>query len=162
MGPLDLIPNYYPHYPEPPRDRLRRRMYRLRGILLTALPAALMFASLYCGVQYIRRLNQSVTLAAQEVAHVTSARAADPSATRAVLWGEHALYRAGSALTQRAVLLQGTRREDIPLFGELAALYIGIFAAAVLAVTILALKEYAKGRMGLAEQEVFLGRFAAR
>jgi hypothetical protein len=43
------------------------------------------------------------------------------------------------------------------LFTELTALYIGIFATALMAVIMMALKENAKDAMGLSEQDLILG-----
>jgi hypothetical protein len=47
--------------------------------------------------------------------------------------------------------------DDIPLFGELTVLYIGAFAATLIAIILMALKEYAKTAMGLSERDVVLG-----
>jgi hypothetical protein len=47
--------------------------------------------------------------------------------------------------------------DAIPLFTELTVLYIGIFAAALVGVVLMALKEYAQEAMGLSEQDLVLG-----
>jgi hypothetical protein len=58
-------------------------------------------------------------------------------------------------LTERVLLT--SRIENIPMFTELTVLYLGIFASALLAVVLIALKEHAKIEMGLSEQQLVMG-----
>ena len=55
-------------------------------------------------------------------------------------------------------MLRTTGMESIPMFTELTALYIGIFAAAMTALTLMAIKEYGKETMGLSDQELMFGQ----
>jgi hypothetical protein len=57
----------------------------------------------------------------------------------------------------RQQVLRTAELDDIPMFNELCALYIGSFAAALTAVILMALKENAKEAMGLSEQDLILG-----
>ena len=70
----------------------------------------------------------------------------------------------GEPLTRaevRARALGGTAIGNIPLFAELSALYIGIFASAMLALVLMALKEYAKEAIGLTEQELVFSAWSS-
>jgi hypothetical protein len=60
-------------------------------------------------------------------------------------------------LTGRQLVLRTAGVDAIPLFTELTALYIGIFASAATALVLMALKEYAKDTMGLSEQDIVFG-----
>lgn len=171
---VDPIPNYYPQYPERPHDRLRRRLYKVRGLLLNLVPALLLVASIYFGVQYLRRLDHSVALAmdalAERVEAPESAFVSPPSPVDSIGLGRpEASAPAGTfrdrpstdgaaSARARQVVLRNTVNDDVPLFTQLTALYVGTFAALVLALTILALKEYAKGELGLTERDLILGR----
>ena len=59
----------------------------------------------------------------------------------------------------RQYLLRASRMESIPEVVELTGLYIGAFVALLVAVTLMALKEYAKEAMGLSEHELMFGRY---
>ena len=60
-------------------------------------------------------------------------------------------------VSPRDRVLQTVGIDAIPLFTELTVLYIGIFAAALVGVVLMALKEYAQEAMGLSEQDLVLG-----
>ena len=173
---LDPIPNYYPHYPERPHDRRRRRAYKARGVLLNLVPALLLAASFYFGVQYLHRLDRSVTLAIRILAERIDApesafapgsvggdstgvgnRGAAGAGAGAGASREASAAKAASSARARQVVLRNTGNDEVPMFTQLTALYVGMFAAAVLALTILALKEYAKAELGLTERELILG-----
>jgi hypothetical protein len=60
-------------------------------------------------------------------------------------------------ISPRDRVLRTAGIDAIPLFTELTVLYIGIFAAALVGVILMALKEYAQEAMGLSEQDLVLG-----
>lgn len=59
----------------------------------------------------------------------------------------------------RQYVLRASKMESIPGVAELSGLYIGAFVALLVAVTLMALKEYAKEAMGLSEHELMFGRY---
>jgi hypothetical protein len=62
----------------------------------------------------------------------------------------------------RQLALRVTPIADIPYFTELAALYIGAFLAALVALLLMGMREYAKEALGLSEEDVVLGRFLVK
>ncbi|MBA3318816.1 MAG: hypothetical protein H0T50_12100 [Gemmatimonadales bacterium] len=58
----------------------------------------------------------------------------------------------------RAYVLREAAIDDIPFFGELTVLYITAFAAAAVALLLMALKEYGRATMGFSDEELVLGR----
>jgi hypothetical protein len=56
-------------------------------------------------------------------------------------------------------VLRTTGIDDIPRLVELTVLYMGAFVALLIAVTLMALKEYAKEALGLSEHELMFGRY---
>jgi hypothetical protein len=147
---------------------------RVRNIILALLPVICMFLSFYCFTQYTARLNDSLDIAvvnqmqSQLPARETELKDANPKAQGkrgaiAQPRGDSALIaRADSTATAdprtlRQDLLRTAEIDDIPLFGELTVLYIGAFAATLIAIILMALKEYAKTAMGLSERDVVLG-----
>jgi hypothetical protein len=66
-----------------------------------------------------------------------------------------AIVRNPAAVREEVLRTAGV--DTIPMFTELTVLYIGIFAAALMAVILMALKENAKEAMGLSEQDLLLG-----
>ena len=169
---LSPIGDADPYYGPTPRESLRKLIRRIRAAGLALLPAVLLGVSFYCVTGYAKRLNHSVDLVVAADSAVEAERGArgvtDSTAasrqknrkgtstqqlprlsTRAVAGGD--------SLTQaeaRADILRQTTIGNIPLFAELTALYIGIFASAMLGLVLMALKEYAKEAIGLTEQEL--------
>ncbi len=128
-------------------------------------------------VQYLDRLDRSVTLAVRILAERVDApesafapttagggstviRSRQAAGLGASVGGsrEPSPARGTARARTRQVILRNTANEEVPLFTQLTAFYVGMFAASVLALTILALKEYAKGELGLTERELILGR----
>jgi len=133
--------------------------------LVAVLPVLLVLTSFYCVSRYTSRLTESVTLATgpEELGLAPP----DPDeAARDVGRGGLALRQrsaadtaSGAALprTTRAQVLRLTGIDGIPFFTELTVLYIGAFAAALVAAFLMALKEYAKNAMGLTEGDLMRG-----
>ncbi len=133
--------------------------------LVAVLPVLLLLTSFYCVSRYTSRLTESVTLAtgpeelglappnpdaARDVGRAALAprqRSAADSASGAV-----------APRTAREQVLRSTGIDGIPFFTELTVLYIGAFAAALVAAFLMALKEYAKNAMGLTEGDLMRGR----
>ena len=167
---LDPAPPPDPYYGATARRRMGHFAATLRGAFMTALPALLLLTSVCCVLRYNRRLSDSVALAGEdivlpdtgehELAYVGGARidtsdhADDTNAADAAV--PIVTARPVSAAT-RARILQRTGIDDIPLFGELSVLYIGVFVTALAALTLMALREYAKDAMGLTEEDLVLG-----
>jgi hypothetical protein len=151
-GILDPLPPVDPYYKGTMQERLYRLLVHLRGGFIMALPALLLIASVGCTFRYTHRLNESVALAGEI--------AALPDTV-----GESLGYISGTAegavgdqaAAARARILETAAIDDIPLFGELTALYIGIFVTALAALIIMWLKEYAKEAIGLSEEDLLLG-----
>jgi hypothetical protein len=59
----------------------------------------------------------------------------------------------------REYVLRTTGIDDIPRLVELTVLFMGTFVALLIAVTLMALKEYAKEALGLSEHELMFGRY---
>jgi hypothetical protein len=162
----------YLYYPASRRGR------RLRWTLLTLFPALLLGASFGCFTLYTRLLMESVALATPipetspletALAPRDSALAAAPAQPR----GYSQSSRDTTSVTPRIATLDGapapetatspedvlrtTSIDNIPMFTALSALYIGIFVSAMVAVIVMALKEYAIGALGLSEQALVLG-----
>jgi hypothetical protein len=159
---LDPLPARVGHYPERTRVRWRRGWIRSRSAALTVLPAALLISSAALAVSYSRRLDDSLSIAMEtapdtlavieNVGELPSA-ATTPSPSR-VTNGPP-----GQAIgTSRRIALEGTPPSDIPQFVELTALFIGTFLASMIALVLMALREYAKDALGLSERDVVLGR----
>jgi hypothetical protein len=69
------------------------------------------------------------------------------------------LPQPADSMAVRQYLLRTSTIESIPAVVELTVLYIGAFVALLIAVTLMALKEYAKEAMGLSEHELMFGRY---
>jgi len=171
-----------PYYREPLGDRLKRGYRRLKGMLLGLLPVLLVIASMYCVSRYLVSLTESVALAAETYVERTAASrevgvvAEDrgrrdkrrsiepsspgkkPSAPTADVASD-SLPPPGDSLAVREYVLRTTRIDDIPRLVELTVLYMGAFVALLIAVTLMALKEYAKEALGLSEHELMFGRY---
>jgi hypothetical protein len=59
----------------------------------------------------------------------------------------------------REYVLRTSKMQDVPEVIELTGLYFGVFVSLLAAVTLMALKEYAKEAMGLSEYELMFGRY---
>jgi hypothetical protein len=59
----------------------------------------------------------------------------------------------------RNYVLRTSEIDDIPRLAELTVLYVGAFVALLVAVALMALKEYAKEALGLSEHELMFGRY---
>jgi hypothetical protein len=175
---LRPIPRY-PYYWDSAWTKLGRRLVGLQRLALALLPALLLAASLVCGLKYVQLLNDSVALAARamggeaateaDVGSLPSARGPVPP-DRDRRPGPAAAGRpqvprmtgveAGEGLSSTAgqYALRHATVDLIPYFDELTMLYIGAFAAALVAVVLMALKEYAIDALGLTEAEVLLRR----
>jgi hypothetical protein len=175
---LDPPPPPDPYYQEPFGERLSRWLRRLKGIALGVLPALLVITSMYCVSRYVVSFDRSVARAAQiyvdratKEEEVRAARekqrgrvptASRQSGRRPALSDSTALDslpQASDSAGVRQYVLNASRMGSIPGVVGLTALYIGAFVALLVAVTIMALKEYAKEAMGLSEHELMFGRY---
>ena len=59
----------------------------------------------------------------------------------------------------RKYVLQSSAIDDIPHLLELTVWYVGAFVSLLVAVTLMALKEYAKEALGLSEHDLMFGRY---
>jgi hypothetical protein len=161
------------------RRTVRRRLRTLRQALLSLLPPLLLLTSLYCVVEYTARLDDSVDLvtrtlakhvgADEEVGFVPGAKPTEPDVS---LPGEEmsekrspapsATAPSGSSHQRptrtREFVLRNAGVADIPFFFQLTALYVGAFASALLAMALMALKEYARDALQLSEADLVLRR----
>ncbi len=168
---LRPVPERDPFDRETASDAARRWWRRSRASFLALLPALLLASSIYCLLRYTTRLRQSLETATatgkvwdspEEVGVLRS-----PSAPRVppgkTPFGVPAPSSAAlpGTLATRGHALRAAGIDDIPLFTELTALYIGVFATAVAAFLVMALKEHAKQAMGLSEQALMLGEWRA-
>lgn len=157
---LDPLPPRPLYYPERPDVRLRRFWYTVRRGILALLPALLLLVSFACLLGYVERVDDSVALTSatlerpghlpDEVGQLSDHRPALPASARVA---------ASTSVRERALAVPST--EDIPLFAELTALYIGSFLAAVIALVLMGLREYAREALGLSERDAVLGRVLA-
>lgn len=161
---LNPLPQSDPYYRASAGESLGRVLRRLRTGFLAVLPALLLITSLYCITRYTARLGKSIDLATLALPGAPiGERAASPAARHADSLGalEKAPLRDTIAeydtVGRRDAVLRTAGIESIPMFTELTVLYIGIFAAAMTALVLMALKEYAKEAMGLSEQDLVLG-----
>ena len=176
-----------PYYYERTGQRLGRWFRHLKAITLGILPALLVITSMYCVSRYLASFNQSVARATEvyveragkgeevglapgkqdvgltrgkqrgraPTASVQSSRQPVPRDSAAV----DTLPQPSDSAAVRQYLLRASRMESIPEVVELTGLYIGAFVALLVAVTLMALKEYAKEAMGLSEHELMFGRY---
>jgi hypothetical protein len=148
-GILDPLPLLDPYY----KGCTQERLDQLRGGFIMALPALLVIASLSCTFGYARRLNESVALAGATAALPDTQRGRQKHFGGTTQGG----MRDQAWPAARARILQTAGIDDIPLFAELTVLYVGIFMTALAAVSVMALKEYAKDAMDLSEEDLMLG-----
>lgn len=178
---LDPPPHPDPYYPEPLSEAIRRGFRGVKGAILMILPALLVIGSMYCIVRYLAVLDQSVALATQTEAgrpaveegvglrkgeeKRPSTKPSGPSGSSARKrmtqppGGADTLSRPSSPAGTRQQVLRTTRIDGIPHLILLSGLYIGAFLALLIAVTLMALKEYAKEALGLSEHELVFGRY---
>jgi hypothetical protein len=171
-----------PYYREPLGDRVKRGYRHLKGTLLGILPALLVITSMYCVWRYLASINGSVALAAEmyversaasgEVGAIAEDRGrhdkrrsvepGHPGTQPSTSTGDVAsdsLPPPWDSLAVREYVLRTTGIDDIPRLVELTVLYMGAFVALLIAVTLMALKEYAKEALGLSEHELMFGRY---
>lgn len=170
-----------PYYQEVFGERLKRGLRYVKAILLAILPALLVITSMYCVSRYLVSLNHSVEIAAQkyversagdrDVGAVQGARGKlGPKRSASKRLEARGSPPTGAALTDslpapwdsvavRNYVIRTTVIDDIPQLGELTVLYMGAFIALLIAVSLMALKEYAKEAMGLSEYELMFGRY---
>ena len=186
---LDPPPLPDPYDREPLGDRLRRGFRQVKAIILGILPAVLVLTSMYCIVRYFAALDKSVALSVEtyrETAAIDTVRAVSEkggnSERRRALRAAAAPKKVASpdaapdSLVQdslapesrpnpadtsavRGYVLRTSEIDNIPRLAELTALYVGAFVALLIAVTLMALKEYAKEALGLSEHELMFGRY---
>jgi hypothetical protein len=174
-----------PYYREPFGERFKRGFRHLKGILLGILPALLVITSMYSVSRYLASMNESVALAAAayvqrsatsgEVGAVSEDRerhgrrrpvelsrpgTQPPAPTDQV--ASDSLPPPWDSLAVREYVLRTTGIDHIPRLVELTVLYMGTFVALLIAVTLMALKEYAKEALGLSEHELMFGRYYRR
>jgi hypothetical protein len=179
---LNPPPPADPYYREPLGDRLKRGFRRFKGILLGILPALLVITSMYSVSRYLASMDESVALATERYVERSAAsrevgavaedrerparrRSVEPSRP-----GKHPPAPTGDvapdslpppwdAVAVREYVLRTTGIDDIPRLVELTVLFMGTFVALLIAVTLMALKEYAKEALGLSEHELMFGRY---
>jgi hypothetical protein len=173
-------------YYHPSSERLGRWFRRVKAITLGILPALMVMTSMYCVSRYVAVFNQSVARAAEAYveradtqAYVDRADTVEVQLTPRQQRAKRprAAGRSGSQPAQpdtaaadtlpnpsdstavRQYVIRASGLESTPRVVELTALYIGAFVALLVAVTLMALKEYAKEAMGLSEHELMFGRY---
>lgn len=174
---LNPPPRPDPYYQEPMGERLGRAFRRLKGIVLGILPVLLVVASMYFVSRYLVSFDRSVTQAVEvyidravtaEKAVVSDEKQREGAATRAARGSRRplgpdtatvdTLPQLSDSTAVRQYVLRASRLQSIPGVFELTSFYIGVFVALLVAVTLMALKEYAKEAMGLSEYELIFGR----
>jgi hypothetical protein len=174
---IDPAPAVDPYYQPRPGETFGLVMRRVRNGVMALAPALLLLASFACLNRYFNRLDSSVALAIAERAPekpvpeevgLATPPPGDPRVTASkggvAQHGDRQAPQAtvpdgvrSTAMVSRDDILRTQRMGDIPLFTDLTISYIGIFATALMAVFLMALKEYAKEAMGLTEQDLVLG-----
>jgi hypothetical protein len=168
-------PYYYPR-----GERLGRWFRRVKAITLGILPVLLVIISMYCVSRYLAVFSQSVAWAAEayveradtvEVPLTRGQQRAKPPRpagrrssplVRADTAAADTLPKPSDSTAVRQYVMRTSGLESTPRVVELTALYIGSFVALLVAVTLMALKEYAKEAMGLSEHELMFGRYLQR
>jgi hypothetical protein len=186
---LDPPPPPDPYARERLGDRMGRGFRQVKAIILGILPAILVLTSMYCIVRYFAAFDKSVAFsvetyreaaasdtvpAAPEKGRNTGRRRSpgaaaspDKAASRDSLLDslrQDSLARAArpnpsDTSAVRGYVLRTSEIDNIPRLMELTALYVGAFVALLIAVTLMALKEYAKEALGLSEHELMFGRY---
>jgi hypothetical protein len=178
---LDPPPPPDPYHREPIGERLNRGFRQLKKMVLGILPVVLVITSMYSVSHYLGSLNHSVEIAAQKYAERSASdrdvgavqgpreklgpkrsaserlEAEGSPPTRGAL--TDSLPAPWDSVAVRKYVIRTTVIDDIPQLGELTVLYMGAFVALLIAVSLMALKEYAKEVMGLSEHELMFGRY---
>jgi hypothetical protein len=164
-------PHYHSHH-EPFYESWKRAMERAGSTLLALVPGLLVCVSFYCMNRYTTRLDESIALASGmyaerldlggEIESATVPPDSSPTEPRQPL-DRSGPYPGPTARSfepaeVRAYVLRETAINDIPFFGELTVLYITAFAAAAVALLLMALKEYGRATLGFSDKELVLGR----
>lgn len=175
-------PHYYSRH-EPFYESWKRAMERAASTLLMLAPGLLVCVSFYSMNRYTTRLNESIALASGMYAERLDLGGEIETATvppdSTVSSGARAIpdlpiergrpsqqsaappetaSRSLEPAEVRAYVLREAAIDDIPFFGELTVLYITAFAAAAIALLLMALKEYGRATMGFSDQELVLGQ----
>ena len=159
--------NHFRHQPfykswQPFMERAGRRFLALA-------PGLLICVSFYSMSRYATRMNESIDLASGMYAERLSQggeieTASLPPDSMVSSEGRASATTTDSASRSlepdelQAYLLREAAIDDIPYFGELTVLYITGFAAAAVALLLMALKEYGRALLGISDQELVLGR----
>jgi len=185
---LDPPPPPDPYAAESMGDRLRRGFRRLKAAVLGLLPAVLVLTSMYCIARYFGAFDQSVDLSIQAYrelaakdtlgsteqerqpergrsrkAAASAGKVASPDSTVDSL-SQDSLAQAArpdpsDTSAVRNYVLRTAEIDRIPRLAQLTTFYLGAFLALLVAVTLMALKEYAKEALGLSEHELMFGRY---
>lgn len=159
------LPERDPYYREPIRLSMRRMLVQVRRWFLIVLPVVLVGISFYSVTEYAARFTQSVEIASAlsrqhlsgEDINAGSQGTNGPPAPRSPVLDQSPLARA----RLRQHVLDTTAIDGVPFFAELTVLYIGVFVAALTALIVMGLKEYAMDAMGVTEEDLVLGRESA-
>jgi hypothetical protein len=163
---LRPLPPPDPYYVESIRDRAVRNFYRLRTLVVASLPAVLLAASVFCVTRYLSRFNASVQVAqkvqssarqSEVLGYAPEVRSRGGESTSALHADSTQVVPPEATSEGRDAVLASTVIGDIPYFGELTVLYLGIFVCALAGVIVMALREYAKEALGISEKELVLG-----
>jgi hypothetical protein len=178
---LDPPPPPDPYYREALGEWLGRRFRGVKGAILMILPALLVIASMYSVSRYLGVLDQSVALATE--AYINRVDVEEDSGMvkgEEKRWGTRVpgvpgansrkrasplpgpadtLPRASDTTRIRQYVLRTSRIDGIPQVVKLTGWYLGSFLALLIAVTLMALKEYAKGALELSEHDLVFGRY---
>jgi hypothetical protein len=178
---LDPPPPPDPYYREPLGDRVQRGFRRVKGIFVGILPALLVLTSMYCVSRYFAVLDGSVaqavrtyqerSMSSEPTGALPEQRSRSPrrrsprrkypvtaESTQASPVRDSLPFPLDST-SVRQYVLRTSAIDDIPRVTELTVLYVGAFVALLVAVTLMALKEYAKDALGLSEHELMFGRY---
>jgi hypothetical protein len=177
---LDPPPAPDPYYRETMSEQAKRGFRKVKGVFVGILPVILVLTSMYCVSRYFAELDQSVAQAVRSYqersisSEPTGAlpeqrgRSARRSSARRreLVVAESTLVSARDSLpfpldttAVRQYVLRTSAIDDIPRVTQLTVLYVGAFVALLIAVTLMALKEYAKDALGLSEHELMFGRY---
>ena len=177
---LDPPPPPDPYYGEPLGQQVKRGFRRVKAVLLGILPAVLVLISMYCVARYFATLDQSVTRATEtyqerwvsseptgalleetpNAVRRRAARAPRPVVTDPTqVLARDSLPSPSDSNAVRKYVLQSSAIDDIPHLLPLTGYYVGAFVSLLVAVTLMALKEYAKDALGLSEHELMFGRY---
>ncbi len=177
---LDPPPPPDPYYQEPLGGRLKRAFRKVKAVLLGLLPALLILTSMYCMSRYYVVHDESVAVAAEVYMQRSAAsdslqasndqresagrrqraKPTNPSGKAAAEdTARDSLPMPDDTTAVRAYLLRTSEIDQVPRLLELTALYVGAFVALLIAVMLMALKEYAKEALALSEHELMFGRY---